>query len=264
MGVTRASEGRIDVGDGVHLWHWDTGGSGPPLVLLHASAGSGEFWSHQQAVFAKAGYRVVGYSRRGHLHSDTGPADSQVAASTDLARLVDALAIDRFHMIGTAAGGMVATDFAVSFPHRLKSFVISSSIVGVADEDYQARLKRLLIPQFEELPPDFRELGPSFRAACPEGVARWSEMLKRSGMGACPLRFANQVTWAALARFTFPVLVLTGDADLYAPPANARLIADQIPGARLTIIPDAGHSPWWEAPERYNHEVLSFLASIKE
>jgi pimeloyl-ACP methyl ester carboxylesterase len=258
------SEGLIDVGDGASLWYWDTGGSGPPLVLLHASAGSGECWSFQQPAFVQAGYRVVGYSRRGHLHSDSGPEDSRVAASTDLKRLIDALSIDRFHMIGTAAGGMVAADFAVSFPGRLSSFIISSSIVGVADDDYQARLKRLLPPEFENLPHDFRELGPSFRASCPEGVQLWNQMLMRSGMGIGALRFANRVTWDALARFNFPVLVVTGDADLYAPPANARLIADAIPGARLAVIPDAGHSPWWEEPERYNHEILSFLASLKE
>lgn len=258
------SEGRIDVGDGVSLWYWDTGGSGPPLVLLHASAGSGECWSFQQPAFARAGYRVVGYSRRGHFNSDRGPEDSRIAASTDLKRLIDALSIDRFHMIGTAAGGMVAADFAISFSDRLKSFIISSSIVGVADDDYQARLKRLLPPEFEKLPHDFRELGPSFRASCPDGVQFWKEMLKRSGMGAREPRFANRVTWDALARFEFPVLVVTGDADLYTPPANARLIADAISGARLVIIPDAGHSPWWEEPERYNHEILSFLASLKE
>jgi pimeloyl-ACP methyl ester carboxylesterase len=252
----------VDVGDDTRLWVWDTGGDGPAIVLLHASAGSGECWDRQSPVFAEAGYRVIGYSRRGHFGSDDGDAAATTAASTDLLRLVDALGLDRFHLLGTAAGGMVATDFAVSHPRRLLSFVISSSIVGLVDDDYQAMLERLLPPEFGQLPHDFRELGPSYRAQCPEGLARWNAMLARSGVERVPLRFANQVCWADLQRFDFPVLVLTGDADLYAPPANARLIASRIPGARLTILPDSGHSPWWEVAELYNREILNFLGSV--
>lgn len=255
-------EALVDVGDGVRLWAWDTGGIGPAIVLLHASAGSGECWDPQWPAFAEAGYRVIGYSRRGHFGSDDGTTTAATPASTDLLRLVDALGLERFHLIGTAAGGMVATDFAVSHPGRLLSFVISSSIVGLIDDDYQAMLQRLLPHEFERLPHEFRELGPSYRAQCPEGVARWNEMLARSGVERVPLRFANRVRWADLQRFDFPVLVLTGDADLYAPPANARLIAGRIPGARLTILPDSGHSPWWEVPELYNREILNFLGSV--
>ncbi|MCV9938837.1 alpha/beta hydrolase [Boseaceae bacterium BT-24-1] len=255
-------ETQVDVGDGVRLWVWDTGGIGPAIVLLHASAGSGECWDQQWPVFAKAGYRVIGYSRRGHFGSDDGDVAATTPASTDLLRLIDALAIDRFHLIGTAAGGMVATDFAVSHPRRLLSFVISSSVVGLVDDDYQAILQRLLPPEFEQLPHDFRELGPSYRAQCPDSVARWNEMLARSGVERVPLRFANRIRWVDLQRFDFPALVLTGDADLYAPPANARLIASKIPGARLTVLPDSGHSPWWEVPDLYNREILNFLGSV--
>jgi len=254
-------EGLIDLGDGTRLWCWDTGGDGLPVVLLHASAGSGECWDNQRPALVQAGYRVIGYSRRGHFRSDAGEESSQATAASDLLKLLKALSVERFHLIGTAAGGMVAADFAVSHPERLLSFVISSSIVGVVDDDYQAILNRLLPPEFERLPHDFRELGPSFRAQCPEGVGAWNEMLARSGVDRAPLRFENSVRWVDLERFDYPVLVLTGDADLYAPPANARLIASRIPGARLVILPDSGHSPWWEVPELYNREILQFLGS---
>ncbi len=261
--MTSPSEGRVDVGDGVRLWYWDTGGNGQPIVLLHASAGSGECWGFQQQALARVGYRVVGYSRRGHFRSDAGDRTAIPPASTDLLTLVDALAIDRVHLLGTAAGGMVAADFAVSHSERLLSLIISSSIVGLVDDDYQDMLRRLLPPEFDLLPHEFRELGPSYRASQPEGVRRWNEMLARSGVDAVPLRFARRVTWDALARLDCPVLVLTGDADLYAPPATARLVSSRIPAACLGIIADAGHSPWWEQPERYNRAILDFLASIK-
>ena len=57
-----------------------------------------------------------------------------------------------------------------------------------------------------------------------------------------------------------PTLVIAGDADLYAPPALMRRIADRIKGAQFAVFPDAGHSVWWEAPDKFNQTVLAFVA----
>jgi len=54
--------------------------------------------------------------------------------------------------------------------------------------------------------------------------------------------------------------VIAGDADLYAPPAMMRRIADRIKGAQFIAVPEAGHSVWWEAPDKFNSAVLSFIA----
>src|SRR5579864_7791546 len=66
------TEGMLQLA-GARLWFWDTGGSGEPVVLLHPASGSGLIWSYQQQAFARAGYRVISYSRRGYHGS--GPAD---------------------------------------------------------------------------------------------------------------------------------------------------------------------------------------------
>src|SRR5262245_48728746 len=55
---------------GTRLAYWDTGGDGQPIVLLHPATGSALIWGYQQPVFARAGYRVIAYSRRGHHNSE--------------------------------------------------------------------------------------------------------------------------------------------------------------------------------------------------
>ena len=65
------TEGLADLGN-VKLWYWDTGGPGEAVVFLHAGSGSSEFYPYQQPVFAKAGYRVISYSRRGQYKSELG------------------------------------------------------------------------------------------------------------------------------------------------------------------------------------------------
>ncbi|TMB72963.1 MAG: alpha/beta hydrolase, partial [Deltaproteobacteria bacterium] len=92
---------------GVRLWYTDSGGSGVPVVLLHANTGNADSWQYNIPGFVEAGYRVVAFDRRGWGRSttnpDTGPQPSTIAE--DLHALVEYLKIDRFHLVGVAGGG---------------------------------------------------------------------------------------------------------------------------------------------------------------
>jgi len=85
-GQAPATEGFAPV-PGARLWYWDTGGDGEPLVLCHPASQSSQIWLYQQPVFAKAGYRVIAYSRRGAYKSDRGSEKDQGTAVGDLAAL---------------------------------------------------------------------------------------------------------------------------------------------------------------------------------
>jgi pimeloyl-ACP methyl ester carboxylesterase len=114
------------------LWYWDTGGDGTPVVLVHPATGSALIWGHQQPAFARAGYRVIGYSRRSYYGSDPLSKESPGVASEDLHDLIEFLGIRKFHAVGSAAGGGVAADYAVSHPDRLLSLVINSNPAGLS------------------------------------------------------------------------------------------------------------------------------------
>jgi pimeloyl-ACP methyl ester carboxylesterase len=128
------------------------------------------------------------------------------------------------------------------------------------DEDYLELGRRLRPPQFDALPPDLRELGPSYRASDPEGVRRWLElehMSRQSGASAQPYR--NRMTFSMLYSIKLPTLFITGDADLYAPPPVLRMFTSRIKGAQSLIVPEAGHSTYWEKPDVFNRAVLDFI-----
>lgn len=254
-----ATERMIDVG-GARLWCWDTGGEGPAVVLMHAQTGSGATWAYQQPVLAAAGYRVIGYSRRGHYRSDVTPNDQDVPMIADLAALVDALGIDKFHLVATAAGGFSLFDFAISHPDRLYSATLASSLGGIAESEFTETTRRLLPPGWGDLPESFRELGPSYRAANPEGTERWAHLAEEARH--TPGRYqptANAITWDALAAIRIPTLALTGDADLYLPPSRLRQILSHMPRARGAILSECGHAAFWEQPEAFNRLVIEHL-----
>lgn len=235
---------------GARLRYEDSGGEGsgegPPVVFLHAGSGSSRMWEHQIPAFTGAGYRFIAYDRR-----DTG------IAIEDLEGLAAHLHLDRFHLVGTAAGGIVAVDYVLTCPERLRSLVIANSIVGVQDEEYLEMTRRLRpAPDFNAIPAEIRELGPSYRASNPRGTQRWKELARHSS----PQGTRNRITYAALETIKVPTLLLTGDADLYTPPSVLRLFAARFPNCESLVIPECGHSAFWEQPELFNRAVLDFIA----
>jgi len=248
-----------DLGE-TRLWYWDTGGSGEIVVFLHAGSQSGAGWGYQQPAFAAAGYRAIGYSRRGYLNSDSGNIQNPGVASEDLHRLLQYLNADRVHLVAVAHGGYFALDYSLSYPEKVISLTLASSMLGVRDEAYDAIQTRLRPPFFNDLPVDFKELGPSYRAGNPEGHEQWKKMAKAARPGGRVMpKLKNTLSWETLEKIQPPVLLMTGDADLYVPPSILRLQLSHFPGAESVVIAEAGHCANWEQPEAFNKAVLDFI-----
>ena len=254
-----ANEGMADL-SGTRLGYWDTGGGGEPIVLLHPASGSALVWLYQQPVFAKAGYRVIAYSRRNYYNSDLAPENDPGAASADLQHLVEFLRLDKFHLVGSAAGGSVAADYALSHPERLLSLTVSSNNLAAANGYIADTAAKIRTKEWDDLPRWFRELGPSYRGANPAGVAKWTELnhISETGKGARQ-KLVNVVTPEKLETLKARTLLMTGAADMFTPPSITRMIARHILDNEVVIVPECGHSPYWEQPEFFNRTVLGFI-----
>ena len=248
---------------GVDLWYDHSGGPDEPVIFLHAASGTCESWVYQLPAFTAAGYRCITYDRRGWGRSQAAPTGEQPGyASDDLHGLADYLGLYRFHLVATAAGGIVALDYALIHPERVLSLVVASSIGGVQDPEYLEVQHRLRPPEIQALPVELREIGPSYRGMNPEGALRWMDIERRSrpdgthGPGQSP---RHPLTLARLKTMQVPVLVLVGEADLLSPPALMRLLAEIIPQSQFVRVAEAGHAAFWEQPEVWNQLVLEFL-----
>jgi pimeloyl-ACP methyl ester carboxylesterase len=256
-----ATEGFASV-PGARLWYWDTGGDGEPLVLCHPASQSSQIWLYQQPVLAKAGYRVIAYSRRGVYRSDLGSDDDRGTQVGDLAALLDFLDLRKTHLLGSAAGGITAMGFAVAHPARVASLVLAGTIFSPEEEEWKTFYHRLGIAEVRHaVSTAFLELGPSYRATDPEGVAKFAELehaAKPHGVVRQPLGVT--VDWAAMKRLQMPMLLLTGEADLFAPPPLQRMIAVHVPKHEMLTMREVGHAPYWEAPAEFNRLLLGFLS----
>jgi pimeloyl-ACP methyl ester carboxylesterase len=241
------------------MFYRDSGGDGVPVVFLHAASGNSMMWAYQIPDFT--GYRFIAIDYRG-LNGKAGACDW----SDQIDALVTMLRLPPFHLLGTAAGGGNAFQYALAYREKVRTLVIANSHGNVTDPDYLEMGRRLRpTPQFDALPLDFRELGPSYRAENPEGVERWLALSAASANGQSTdprfaLRPERAVTWARLEALDVPTLLVTGDADLYMPPSVMRMFASRMQDTESAVIPETGHSSYWESPEPFNRTVLTFLA----
>ena len=224
---------------GVRVRYQDTGpGREGTIVFMHAGTGNSESWAPQLEVFSKAGYRAVAYDRRGWggtvANPETGAQPG--ASSDDLQALVEHLKIDKFHLVGLAAGARVEEiDYASFHGDRLLTMVLDGSLgPGGAEKELSEFSRRVAIPSLNK-PEDarYREVGPSLpdRGGNPDGFKRWLEIEEHYGIShAQP---ADQVAeqLRQMEAIKVRTLVMPGDADLLSPPAFVKLWAAHIKDA---------------------------------
>jgi pimeloyl-ACP methyl ester carboxylesterase len=247
---------------GVKLWFTDTGGTGIPIVLLHANTGTSASWEPQATAFAREGYRVIAFDRRGWGQSLADPATGAQPGSVaeDLDALANHLQLDKFHLVGVAGGGFVSLDYAAWRPDRLRSLVVAASTGQFAEKEMRDFTARVEIPELRRQAAVYREVGPSYRGVNPEGTKRWVEIeehAQQPGAPSQPLRTPN--TFAKLSTVTMPILVMAADADLLAPPALMRTWAAHLKNYEWATVPESGHAIAWERPDMFNEKVLGFV-----
>jgi pimeloyl-ACP methyl ester carboxylesterase len=255
-----AKEGYVDV-PGTRLWYQDTGGSGEPVIFMHpAASGDPRLWGYQQPVFAKAGYRVITYARRGYAKSGAVDASNPGNAAEDLHGLIAGLGLGKAHVVSSGAGGSVAADHAITHPEQLLTLTVSSNYAGVRSGYIYDAAQSIRVKQWNELPRWYREFSTSYIVANPEGLKTWvsyqDEATKAKGV---EQEAYNAITAETLSKIAVPTLLLTGDADLSTPPSLMRMLAKHFNDVEVVIVPEVGHSPYWERPTVFNDAVLSFI-----
>ena len=259
-----AHEGYADT-PGTPLWYWDTGGKGTPIILCHPASQSCQIWQYQQPVFSAAGYRVIAYSRRGHHRTAKGPHDDCGTTVGDLISLMNVLDIQKAHILGAAAGGITAMACAVAHPDRVHTLILAGTIVSPNEDEWRTLYGRLgLAAAKSAVSTEFLELGPSYRASNPEGTALFADLARKAKPhGPMTQPSGVNMTWSAMERTSVPTLLITGEADLYAPPPLQNLIASHLPHTELATFRTVGHAAYWEDPIQFNKIILGFLARQK-
>lgn len=236
-----------------------------PYLLLHGFTGAGANWSPVAQMLAQHAC-VIMPDLLGH-GATAAPDDparyAMPAAAADLFALWQALALPPVHLVGYSMGGRLALYTALEYPRMVARLTLESASPGLdseaeraarraADEALADRIERdgmaAFTASWENLPlfatqsADAKARLRAVRLAQrPRGLAN---SLRGMGTGAQPS------LWPRLPSLALPVHLVVGALDVKFVAINQRM-AERIPGARLTVIPDAGHAVHLEQPDAY-------------
>jgi pimeloyl-ACP methyl ester carboxylesterase len=245
-------------------------GDGPALLLLHAFP-LGLFMWEAQAEALAATHRVIRFDARGFGASEPGAGPlTMERIADDGAALLDHLGIETASVGGCSMGGYAALAFVRRHPHRLAGLVLQDTRAGADTEDGKAGRAALAAKVVAEgaavavsafLP---KLLGETTKREQEPLVARLRERI----LATSPQAIADALRGLAaradsrptLAEVRVPTLVLVGAEDVLTPPAESEAMAAAIPGARLEIVPRAGHLANLEQPGAVNAALRGFLA----
>ena len=266
--------------DSVKLWYEETG-SGQPIVFVHEFAGDHRSWEPQLRHFGQR-YRCIAYAARGYPPSDVPESPdrySQNRATDDIAAILDALKIDKAHIVGLSMGGFATLHFGFRHPGRALSLVVAGVGYG-AEKDQQGKFRS----EVEAVAQALREQGMAkfaekyaygptrvqFENKDPRGFAEFKQQLgEHSALGSANTQLGVQGQRPSLydlvedmRKLTIPTLVLTGDED-WPCLAPSVLMKREIPSAALSVMPNCGHTINIEDPDQFNRLVGEFIVQVE-
>lgn len=260
---------RISIGDS-HLYY-ERHGAGFPVLLITGLSGTAEYWRDQLPALTRH-YEVIVHDHRGAGQSDPSPcAFTMDRIAGDVIGLMNALGVERAHVIGHSAGGAVAQVLAIDHPERLASVVIAA---GWPKADaYFRRLFGLRREILARLGPASYVQANTLLLYPSHYIARHNEKLRHVeaqslATFASPETVMNRIDailafdrTADLGGIRTPALIVAAQDDIVTPAYFSEDLARRIPGAEAKFFPQGGHYFTQVLAREFNQAVLPFLAA---
>lgn len=248
--------------------YWDEQGEGDPLLLIMGLGVTSHMWHRTRPLLAET-FRSIALDNRGVGQSDVpaGPYPIPLMAS-DAAAVLDAAGVQSAHIFGMSMGGMIAQEFTLQYPQRVRSLILGCTSAGgptavradrEATEMLMARNK-MSREEALQAPTPFIYDPSTPRERIDEDIAIRRSWFPRPEAYWAQLQ--GVLAWEAYSRISaisVPTLVIHGESDRLIPPGNGKLIAERIPGAKLVLIPHASHLFVTDQPKASHNAILSFL-----
>ncbi len=244
-----------------HNIYYETHGSGETIVLLHNGFSCTKMWEGIYPRLVKAGYRILMYDRRGYGQSDegedfeayyTGDGFRADSVST-MALLVEALGVERFHIVGQCEGGVVGVDYSVCYPKQVKTLSTASTFCysTILLEDFN---QQKFPASFDLLPVDIQNKYVYWHG--PERAAHFFNLCSRYGgcygTGIFDLR-------PVIGEVACPSLVMYADRGHFFEVEQGVAFYRHLKNGELAVFPKCGHNIFEHYPEEYVRQVVAFI-----
>jgi pimeloyl-ACP methyl ester carboxylesterase len=260
--------GTLQLKDGGAIYY-ETMGEGVPVVFLHGGFGDRRMWNDQFAEFAK-NYFVVRYDQRGFGKS--AKPNAKYSPVSDLEILLDHLKIDKAHLVGNSMGGILAIDFVIQKPSRVRSItVVGAGPNGIEPRKEEAeRMTAVFKLAKEESLSKATALwiqNPmiAVTSSLPKTAPLLKTMIEDNAsifeMRFWPFEQTDPPAVKRLNEIKVPTLIVIGDKDIPGVQTAAEAATAGITGAKKVVMKNADHLPQMDNPEEFNRIVKEFLST---
>jgi pimeloyl-ACP methyl ester carboxylesterase len=245
-------------------------GTGYPLVMIMGYSGTMDMWDPNVLRILASRYKVVTFDNRGMGGTDAGDRRFTMEQfADDTAGLMDALGIQKAHVLGWSMGTNIAQELALRHPEKVNKLILyaadcGTDVVPIAPDVLEKlrdtsgtpreRGKRLVFLLFSMnwLKNNVAYVKKLFsrpmKSASPENIKRQYSAME-NWKGSCD----------RLDQINCPTLLITGTEDVLTPPENSPMMAKKIPGAKLVTFENGGHGIMYQYPDRFSRAVIDFL-----
>ena len=238
-------------------------GEGPPLLLINGIGANIDMW--QPLASRLPGRRIVMFDFPGTGGSPPLRRPQRMAVLAHLVEaLLDALQIEQADVLGYSWGGVLAQEFARQFPGRVRSLVLAATTPGLGGQPPAPWVMAAMMTPLRYYSPAYLRLVAPLLYGAAVGGGETHVQARRNGPPSIT-GYAHQLYavsgWSSrrwLGRLAAPTLVLASESDRLAPPRNSRILARQIPGAALEVLP-GGHLFLLQQPTEAATVITAFL-----
>jgi 3-oxoadipate enol-lactonase len=249
--------------------YWDEEGSGAPLLLIMGLGWASHGWHRSRSILSEK-YRTIALDNRGVGRSDAPPGPYSIAQmAADAAAVLNAARVNTAHIFGVSMGGMIAQEFALQYPNKVRSLILGCTATGGPQAVRAAEPVLQVLMTRGQDPDQFAKAITPFiydPGTAPERIEEDAVMRRKwyASGDAYSAQLQAVLAWEAysrIAQISAPTLVIHGENDRLVPVENAKLIAARIPGAKLVVLPNASHLFLTDQTRAAHSAILDFLGA---